>query len=49
MEAFGAFGAFAFLILAVDKFVKGCGDMKSVVFDVAGVASDVVGLVKKYL
>lgn len=35
-------GASAFLILAVDKFVKGCGDMKSVV-------SDVVGLVKKYL
>lgn len=49
MEAFGAFGACLFLIVAVEKFVKGCSDMKSVVSDVAGAVSYGVGLVKKYL
>ena len=38
----GTFGATAFLIIAVEKFVKSLVDMKSVV-------SDVAGLVKKYL
>lgn len=38
----GSIGATAFLIVALEKFVKSCVDMKSVV-------SDVAGLVKKYL
>ena len=37
-----AVGATAFFIVAVEKFVKSFVDMKSV-------ASDVAGLVKKYL
>ena len=38
----GTFGSLVFWALAFDKLVKSCGDMKSVV-------SDVAGLVKKYL
>lgn len=38
----GTLGSVVFFALALDKFVKSCSDMKSVV-------SDVAGLVKKYL
>lgn len=38
----GTLGSVVFFVLTLDKFVKSCGDMKSVV-------SDVAGLVKKYL
>lgn len=39
-------GSLAFFIFALDKWVKSCGDMKSVVSDVA---SGLNNLVSKYL
>lgn len=38
----GTLGSVVFFVLALDKFMKSCNDMKSVV-------SDVADLVKKYI